>query len=200
MKYFATLFSSLFIGTLLCTAQVESGKPAPDFEAKDINGKTHKLSDYQGKVVVLENINLDCPFVQNHYESGAMQELQSEATGKGVVWLLISSVSKKSDSYLKPARVKKEMSDQKIKATAWLDDSDGKIGKAYGMKTTPHLFVINKEGKVVYQGAIDNKPATEGDPRQAKNYVREAVNKTVAGEKVEVAQTKPYGCGIKYAR
>ena len=200
MKTIAVLFTSLLMGTLLCVAQVESGKSAPDFEGKDIHGKTHKLSDYKGKVVVLESMNLDCPFVQNHYDSGAMSELQAEATGKGAVWLIVSSVSKSSDSYLTPDQVKKEIAKHKIKATAWLDDSDGKIGKAYGMKTTPHMFVIDKEGKIAYQGAIDDKPATEGDPRKAKNYVRAAVTKAVAGEEVEVAQTKPYGCGIKYAR
>lgn len=200
MKNFAVLFTSLLMGTFLCVAQVQSGKSAPDFEGKDINGKTHKLSDYKGKVVVLESMNLDCPFVQNHYDSGAMSELQAEAIGKGAVWLIVSSVSTSSDSYLTADQVKKEIAKHKIKATAWLDDSDGKIGKAYGMKTTPHMFVIDKEGKIAYQGAIDDKPATEGDPRKAKNYVRDAVTKAVAGEKVEVAQTKPYGCGIKYAR
>ncbi|MFN7137703.1 MAG: thioredoxin family protein [Limisphaerales bacterium] len=200
MKKLAVLFSALFVGAALCTAQVESGKAAPYFEAKDINGKTHKLSDYKGKVVVLENINLDCPFVENHYTSGAMPELQRELAQKGVVWLLINSVNKNSDSYRKPEQARKEIAEHKMQVTAWLDDSDGKVGKAYGMKTTPHMFVINKEGVLVYQGAIDDKPATEGDPRKARNYVREAVNKTLAGEKVEVAQTKAYGCGIKYAR
>ncbi len=200
MKKIAALFTSLFIGTVIAMAQVEPGKDAPAFEGKDISGKTHKMSDYQGKIVVLESYNHDCPFVENHYSTGAMPALQKEMVNKGVVWLVVNSVSKNSDSYRQPEAAKKEMAEVKMNATAWLDDSDGKIGKAYGLKTTPHMVVINKEGKVAYHGAIDDKPATEGDPRKARNYVREAVTKTLAGEKVEVAQTKSYGCGIKYAK
>jgi peroxiredoxin len=200
MKTKLTLFSTLLLSAAFAFAQVETGKPAPDFTATDINGKTHKLSDYKGKVVVLESINLDCPFVENHYKTGAMPELQKEATGKGVVWLLVSSVNNKNQSYRAPTAAKKEMSEYNMAATAWLDDSSGTIGKMYGMKTTPHMFVIDKQGKVVYQGAIDDKPDTEGDPRKARNYVKEAVEKTLAGQKVQVAQTKPYGCGIKYAK
>lgn len=200
MKLLALLITSLLINAFVAAAQVQPGQQAPAFEGKDINGKTHKLSDYKVKVVVLESYNLDCPFVENHYSTGAMPALQQELTDKGVVWLVVNSVRKDSDSYRAPDQAKKEMADQKMKATAWIDDSDGKIGKAYGLKTTPHMVVIDKEGKVAYIGAIDDKPATEGDPRQARNYVREAVEKTLAGERVEVAQTKSYGCGIKYAK
>lgn len=175
------------------------GKPAPDFTAKDIQGKTHKLSDYQGKIVVLEAYNLDCPFCANHFKSGAMQELQAEATAKGVVWLLVNSSNPKSGSYRNRAAAKKEWEQQKMKATAWLEDSDGKVGKAYGLKTTPHMIVIDKEGGVVYNGAIDDRPQPEGDPRKARNYVREAIQSVQAGQPVKVAQTKSYGCGIKYA-
>ena len=176
----------------------EVGKPAPDFTARDINGQTHKLSDYKGKIVVLESYNQDCPFCHNHYQSGAMQELQHELTGKGVVWLLVNSVSPKYSSHRDAAAAKKEWAEQKIKATAWLDDSSGEIGKKYGMRTTPHMFVIDKSGILAYQGAIDDRPVPEGDPRTARNYVREAVQKLEAGEKVAVTQTRPYGCGVKY--
>ena len=179
--------------------EAEIGKASPDFTATDILGKIHKLRDYQGKIVVLEAYNLDCPFCANHFKTGAMQELQAELTGKGVVWLVVNSTNPKNPSYRTPEKAKEEWDAQKMKATAWLDDSSGTIGKAYGMKTTPHMFVIDKEGVLVYQGAIDDRAESSGDPRKARNYVREAVSKLLAGEKPAVSQTKPYGCGVKYA-
>jgi peroxiredoxin len=184
------------VSAALATAEV--GKPAPDFTATDINGQTHKLSDYNGKIVVLESYNLDCPFCHNQYRSGAMQELQRDLTAKSVVWLLVNSVSPKYPNHRSAEAAKKEWADQKINATAWLDDSSGKVGKAYGMRTTPHMFVIDASGILVYQGAIDDRPAPDGDPRTARNYVREAVQKLQAGDKLAVSQTKPYGCGVKY--
>ena len=185
-----------FAGAALAAAEV--GKPAPAFTATDINGQTHKLSDYQGKIVVLESYNLDCPFCHNHYRSGAMQELQRDLTAKGVVWLMVNSVSPKNPSHRSAEAARKEWASEKIKATAWLDDSSGEVGKAYGMRTTPHMFVIDQAGALIYQGAIDDRPSPEGDPRTARNYVREAVQKLQAGEKLAVSQTKPYGCGVKY--
>lgn len=179
-------------------ASAEIGKPAPDFTGTDISGKTHRLSDYKGKVVVLESYNSDCPFCANHFRTGAMQELQKEMTGKGVIWLMVNSVNKKNGSYRTPEQAKAEWAKEKLNATAWLDDNSGAIGKAYGMKTTPHMFVIDQNGTLVYNGAIDDKPSPGGDPRKARNYVREAVGKVLAGEKVEVSETKPYGCAVKY--
>lgn len=190
---------ALMLTTAIALADATVGKPAPDFTAKDINGKTHKLSDYKGKIIVLEAYNLDCPYCANHFKTGAMQELQAEATGKGVVWLLVNSSNPKSGSYRNPAAAKKEWDQQKIKATAWIDDSDGKIGKAYGLKTTPHMIVIDKDGKVAYNGAIDDRAQPEGDPRKARNYVRQAINNLLAGQPIQVANTRSYGCGIKYA-
>jgi peroxiredoxin len=180
-------------------AAAEIGKPAPDFTAKDINGKTVKLSDYKGKVVVLESYNLDCPFCANHFKSGAMQELQKELTSKDVVWLMVNSVNPKHPNFRSTDEAKAEWTKEKLNATAWLDDSSGTIGKAYGMKTTPHMFVIDKDGNLAYNGAIDDKSSADHDPRKARNYVREAVGKLQAGQKVEVAETKPYGCTVKYA-
>lgn len=174
------------------------GKPAPDFTAKDIDGKTHKLSDYKGKIIVLEAYNLDCPYCANHYKTGAMQELQGWATTQGVVWFVVNSVNPKHPNYRTPEQAKKEFQSQKMKATAWIDDSDGKLGKAYGLKTTPHLIIIDKNGIVAYNGAIDDRPATSGDPRTARNYVKEALQNLLAGKPVEVKQTKPYGCSVKY--
>src|SRR5262245_11160521 len=198
MKRAMTMFAML-VSVSAALAATEVGQPAPDFTAKDINGQTIKLSDYKGKIVVLEAYNLDCPYCHNHFKTGAMQELQGEMTGKGVVWLIVDSVNAKNPSYRTPEQAKKEWAEQKIKATAWIDDHSGDVGKKYGMKTTPHMFVIDKNGVLAYQGAIDDRAATEGDPRTARNYVREAVGKLQAGEKVTVSQTKPYGCGVKYS-
>src|SRR5438552_12065303 len=186
------------LGCVGALAAAYVGKPSPDFTAKDIKGQTHKLSDYKGKIVVLEAYNLDCPFCHNHFKTGAMQELQGEMTGKGVIWLLVNSVNSKNPSYRSPEKAKQEWAAQKIKATTWIDDSSGELGKKYGMRTTPHMFVIDKNGVLVYQGAIDDRASPEGDPRTARNHVREAIKKLEAGEKVEVSQTKPYGCGVKY--
>jgi peroxiredoxin len=188
----------IFAATFSILAAAEIGNPAPDFTATDINGKTHTLADYKGKLVVLEAYNLDCPFCRNHYKTGAMQELQTELTGKGVVWLIVNSVNPNNPSHRSAEAARKEWDAQKIKATAWLDDSSGQLGKAYGMKTTPHCFVIATDGTLAYQGAIDDRAETDGDPRKARNYVSEAVKALLAGEKVAVTQTKSYGCGVKY--
>ena len=197
MKYAITLLCIFnFITGAFAAAQI--GKPAPDFTATDINGQTQQLSDYKGKIVILESYNQDCPFCHNHYQTGAMQELQKELTGKGVVWLVVNSVSPKNPGHRSPEAARKEWSNQKMAATAWLDDSSGQIGKAYGMRTTPHMFLIDKNGVLAYQGAIDDRPSPEGDPRTARNYVREAVQQLQAGNRVKVTQTKPYGCGVKY--
>ena len=179
-------------------AAAEIGKPAPDFSGTDINGKTIKLADYKGKIVVLESYNSDCPFCANHFQTGAMQELQKELTGKGVIWLMVNSVNAKHSSYRTPEQARAEWKSEKINATAWLDDNSGAIGKLYGMKTTPHLFVIDQSGALAYDGAIDDQPSPGGDPRKARNYVREAVGKIQAGEKVSVSKTKPYGCAVRY--
>jgi len=178
---------------------VETGKPAPDFTGTDVNGKTVKLSDFAGKIVVIESYNSDCPFDANHYKTGAMQELQKDMTAKGVVWLLVDSVNKKNFSYRTPEQARKEFADQKMTANAWIDDNSGAIGHLYGMETTPHMFVIDKAGTLVYDGAIDDKPDPSHDPKTARNYVREAVDDLIAGKPVAVSQTKPYGCSVKYA-
>jgi peroxiredoxin len=198
MKKILSVCAAVLLAAETCFSAADVGKPAPDFTAKDINGKIHKLSDYKGKIVVLEAYNLDCPFCANHFKTGAMQELQGEMTGKGIVWLMVNSVNPKNKSHRAPEKAKQEWTAQKMKATAWLDDGSGEIGKLYGMKTTPHMFVINKDGVLVYQGAIDDQPIPEGDPRKAKNYVRTAVSALIEGKPVTVKQTKSYGCPVKY--
>ncbi len=195
MKRILALAALLGLATSLFAAEI--GKPAPDFTGTDITGKTIKLADYKGKIVVLESYNSDCPYCHNHYQ-GAAQELQKELTGKGVVWLLINSVNPKNSSHRTATEAQKEWSDLKIAATAWIDDSAGTIGRAYDMKTTPHVFVIAADGKLAYDGAMDNRPKPFGDPRTAKNYVKAAVENLLAGKPVEVTQTKPYGCAVHY--
>jgi peroxiredoxin len=197
MKTTFALFTALTLAS--AAFAVEIGKPAPDFSATDINGKTVKFSDYKGKIVVIESYNSDCPFCNNQYTTGAMQELQSNLASKGVVWLIVNSVNPNNSSHRTPDQAKQEIADKKIIATAWIDDSSGAVGHLYDMKTTPHMYVIDKNGVLVYQGAIDDKPDPQHDPRTARNYVREAVDALLAGQPVPVAQTKPYGCGVKYA-
>jgi peroxiredoxin len=181
------------------TFAAEIGKPAPDFTATDITGKTVKLSDFAGKIVVLESYNSDCPFCHNHYATGAMQELQSQLAAKGVVWLIVDSVNADNFSHRTHKQAQQEWADLKIKATAWLDDTSGAIGHLYDMKTTPDMFVIAKDGTLAYQGAIDNRPDPDGDPRTARNYVREAIDALLAGKPVAVTETRSYGCGVHYA-
>jgi len=181
------------------TQAAEIGKPAPDFTATDINGKTVKLSDYKGKVVVIESYNSDCPFCNNHYRTGAMQKLQADLAAKGVVWLIVNSVNPNNPSHRTPAQAKQEWADKKIVATAWLDDSSGAVGHLYNMKTTPDMYVINKDGILVYAGAIDDQPDPVHDPSKAKNYVTAAIDALLAGKPVADSETKPYGCSVKYA-
>ena len=198
MKKLLTLLSILTVAATAAFA-VEVGKPAPDFTGTDINGKTIKLSDYKGKIVVIESYNSDCPFCHNQYKTGATQDLQKELTAKNVVWLMIDSVNPKNFSYRTPEQARAEWSAEKINATAWIDDSSGDIGHLYDMKTTPHTFVIDASGTLVYDGAMDNMPDPVHDPRTARNYVKEAVEDLLAGKPIEVSQTKPYGCAVHYA-
>jgi peroxiredoxin len=197
MKKIIIICTAILLTQSLLFAQ--GAKKAPEFTGKDVNGKTHKLSDYKGKIVVLEAYNYDCPFCANHYKTGAMQELQQWANSKGAVWLLVNSSNQKSSSYRDAQKAKQEMAKNKIKAATWIDDSSGEIGKAYGLRTTPHMVVLDKNGNIAYNGAIDDKAEAEGDPRQARNYVKEAIEKLQAGQPVQVANTKPYGCAIKYS-
>jgi len=195
-KALTALFTFTFVGAALAAAEI--GKPAPDFTATDINGKAIKLSDYKGKIVVLESYNLDCPFCHNHYKTGAMQALQKDLTSEGVIFLVVNSVAASHPSHRTTDAARKEWADQKMNATTWIDDSSGELGHKYGMRTTPQMFVIDAAGVLVYQGAIDDRPSPSGDPRTAHNYVRAAVQQLQAGEKVSVSQSKPYGCSVKY--
>jgi peroxiredoxin len=169
------------------------GEPAPAFELKDASGKDHKLSDYKGKIVVLEWTNPQCPFVVKHYKNGDMQGLAKKYTEKGVVWLAVNS-----SHFNTPKDSLEIASEWKIEHPV-LQDPDGKVGKAYGARTTPHMFVIDKDGNLAYQGAIDSD--TSRDPEAVKtatNYVAAAVDALLEGKPVEQSATKPYGCSVKY--
>lgn len=187
------------IGQLTVLGQAKVGQPAPDFAGADVNGRTHRLSDYRGKIVVIEAYNPECPFSGNHYKTGAMQALQGNVITKGVVWLVVNSSPAGSPAYRKPDAARKEFADLGMKASALIDDSTGAIGKRYGLQTTPQAVVIDQQGVVAYAGAIDDRAVSSGDPRTARNYVRQAIEALIAGKPVPVGETKPYGSSIKYA-
>jgi peroxiredoxin len=175
------------------------GTNAPDFSLTDSKGKTQSVSQYKGKYVVLEWFNPECPFVKKHYGSGNMQKLQEESTAKGVVWLTIDSSAPGLEGHLTAEQANAKMTEWKTKQTALVLDPDGKAGQAYGAKNTPHMFVINPEGKIVYEGAIDSKAsANPADITSATNYVKVALDESLAGKTVSTATTKPYGCSVKY--
>jgi peroxiredoxin len=181
--------------------EVQVGKEAPDFGLTDTNGKTHHLSDYKGKYVVLEWYQPDCPFVRKHYNSGNMQALQKEYVAKGVVWLSIDSSAAGQEGNHPSAELNQIAAKTGAARTALLLDADGKVGHLYGAKTTPDMYIINPQGVLVYQGAIDDKPSTDlADVKTAKNYVKSALNAVLEGQTVALTSTRPYGCSVKYAR
>jgi len=197
MKTLFTLFATLTLAS--AASAVEVGKPAPDFTAQGVNGKTVHLSDYKGKIVVLESYNSDCPYCHNQYKTGAMQAMQRDLAAKNVVWLLVNSVNPKNFSHRTPEQARAEMAAEKMDVTAWIDDSSGAVGHLYDMKTTPDMYVINKDGVLVYEGAIDDQPDPFHDPTKAQNYVSAAIDALLADKPVAITETKPYGCSVKYA-
>jgi peroxiredoxin len=191
----ATLFAS---GAAIAAATV--GQPAPAFSVADTSGKTVNLADFKGKYVVMEWVNPGCPFVVKHYGASNMQAAQKDAGAKGVVWLTVSSTAPGSSDYKKPAELGKWMQQQGGAPSATLMDDDGKIGRAFGAKATPHTFVIDPQGRVIYAGAIDSKPtANPADIAGATNYVRAALAESMAGKPVSTPTTQAYGCSVKYS-
>lgn len=190
--------AGLFAAAVLGAATV--GQPAPAFTLTDLDGKTHSLADFKGKTVVLEWVNPECPFVVKHYEkSGNLPATQKAATADGVVWLLINSAAPGKQGDFDAAAAKAWMEKNQAAATAYLRDVDGKVGKAYDAKTTPHMYVINAEGVLVYNGAIDSKRSTNPkDIEGAENYVKSALAALKAGQPVATPTTQPYGCSVKY--
>lgn len=175
------------------------GQAAPDFTLVDSHGTKHTLSGLKGKVVVLEWVNYECPFVGKHYGSGNMQQLQKTYTGKGVVWLSINSSAEGNQGWFAPDRINALIKETAATPTAYLIDADGRVGRAYGAKTTPHMFVVDAKGSVVYAGGIDDTPSTDqADIKTAKNFVRAALDEALAGKPVTTASSAPYGCSVKY--
>ncbi|HYF22577.1 MAG TPA: thioredoxin family protein [Caulobacteraceae bacterium] len=174
------------------------GQPAPDFSAQDADGRTRSLKQYRGKTVVLEWTNHDCPYVKKHY-SGNMQALQREATKDGVVWLSIVSSAPGQQGHITGEQAKQLTASRKGSPTAVLLDPSGAVGRLYGAKTTPHMFVINAQGRLVYAGGIDDVPSNKvEDLERAKPLVKLALADVKAGRAVAVPASKPYGCAVKY--
>ena len=179
---------------------VAPGSPAPDFKGTDSNGVQHTLSEYRGKFVVLEWANKGCPYDQKHYLSGSMENLQKEWTAKGVVWLSVISSAPGEQGYVTPSEENTYLKTMHAAPTAALLDPTSAIARLYEAKTTPHIFVIDPAGKLIYQGAIDDKPTTDQqDLKGARNYLNETLTDAMAGKPVPVASTRPYGCSVKYA-
>ncbi len=198
-KLLTTLLTLAASTALFAADSPAVGTTAPDFSLTDSKGKTQSVSQYKGKYVVLEWFNPDCPFVKKHYGSGNMQKLQEEFTAKGVVWLSIDSSAPGLEGNLTAEQAEKKIAEWKTKQTALVLDPDGKAGRSYGAKNTPHMFVINPEGKIVYEGAIDSKATPNpSDIAGSTNYVKVALEESLAGKTVSNANTKPYGCSVKY--
>ncbi len=190
----------LLAGASLAQATAVVGQPAPAFSISDSQGKTVSLADYKGKHVVLEWVNPGCPFVKKHYDSGNMPATQKSAADKGVVWLAVSSTAKSASDYLPPPQLEAWLTSKQAAPKATLMDDDGKLGRAYGARTTPHMYVIDPAGTLVYAGAIDSKPtANPADIKTATNYVSQALGETLAGKPVSRPNSTAYGCTIKYA-
>jgi peroxiredoxin len=194
------LLSLVLIALSLPAFAVVPNTSAPNFKGTDSNGVEHSLSQYRGKYVVLEWANKGCPYDQKHYLSGNMANLQKEWTAKGVVWLSVISSAPGTQGYVTPAEENAYIKTMHVASTAVLLDPTGSIGRLYEAKTTPHMFVIDPTGKVIYQGAIDDKPTTDqADLKGARNYLNETLTDAMAGNPVPVASTRPYGCSVKYA-
>lgn len=175
------------------------GSAAPAFTLTDTRGKQHKLADFKGKYVVLEWVNFGCPFVKKHYGSGNMQSTQKKAVDQGVVWLSVCSSADGKQGHMAAADWNQEIAARKLASTAVLIDESGAVGKAYGAKTTPHMYIVNPDGVLIYKGAIDDKPTTnQDDIPGARNYVLAALNESLAGKPVSMTSTTPYGCSVKY--
>jgi peroxiredoxin len=188
---------ALVAGSAIAAPRV--GEPAPDFTGVDTQGKPHRLADYRGKTVVLEWTNHDCPYVRKHYGAGNMQEQQREAAAQGVIWLSVISSAPGQQGYVSPAEADELTRSRQAVPHAVLLDPEGRIGQAYGAKTTPHLYIIDEAGKLVYMGGIDSvATADPADIPKATQYVRVALKERAAGQPISAPVTRPYGCSVKY--
>lgn len=201
MKRFAIAFGLVFAAGLGLTSVFAArvGERAPDFTATDSNGKVHKLSEYAGKYVVLEWTNRGCPYTQKHYNSGNMQRLQKEWTGRGVIWLTVVSSAPGKQGYVTATDENSYVNEVKAAPTAVLLDPTGALGHLYDAKTTPHMYIVNPQGTLIYNGAIDDRATTDvADVNGAKNYVSLALEEAMAGKTISAPATRPYGCSVKY--
>jgi len=190
----------LSITVFPATAQVKVGAPAPSFTGTDSNGKTESLDQFHGKYVVLEWHNQGCPYTKKHYTSGNMQSLQREWTGKGVIWLTVISSAPGQQGYVTASQENSYLGQMHAAPTSVLLDPQGKIGHLYDARTTPQMVVIDPAGKVIYDGAIDDRPTPDvSDIKGARNYLNEALSSALAGKPVATPYTRPYGCSVKYA-
>ncbi len=192
--------AALLLGaTFPVSAAPKIGEAAPGFTLTDATGKAHSLADFKGKFVVLEWLNHGCPFVKKHYDGGNMQALQKEFTGKDVVWLSICSSAEGKQGHMTPEQAVEIAKEKGAAPTAVLLDGDGKVGRLYDAKVTPHMFVINPDGLLVYNGAIDSIKSTDSkDVAKATNHVRAALEEAMQGKPVSITTTTPYGCSVKY--
>ncbi|MCP5197127.1 MAG: thioredoxin family protein [Gammaproteobacteria bacterium] len=198
-----SLFSTAFLAFALYAssagAALRVGEPAPDFTGVDTQGKSHRLADYQGKTVILEWTNHDCPYVRKHYGAGNMQDQQREAAARGVVWLSVISSAPGKQGYVNPAEADALTQSRNAAPQAVILDPEGTIGRAYGARTTPHMYIIDEAGQLVYMGGIDSiATANSDDIPQATQYVRVALQERAAGQPISVPVTRPYGCSVKY--
>jgi peroxiredoxin len=192
--------ATLALALTNAAAQAVVGQPAPAFTVNDASGKPVSLADFKGRHVVLEWVNPGCPYVVKHYGSGNMQGTQKDATAKGVVWLSVNSTAADHGDYRSPAAMSQWMGQQQAAATHTLMDSEGRVGRAYGARTTPHLYIVDPKGLLVYAGGIDNRPtANPADIAGATNHVKVALGEALAGKPLSQPTTRPYGCSIKYA-
>jgi len=199
MKVALAVFTSLIATTVFASDVPPVGSAAPDFSLTDAQGKTHSLSEYKGKYVVLEWFNPECPFVKKHYGTSNMQNLQKQYTDKGVVWLTIDSNAPGTEGSITPEQAQKVSASWKTHQTALLLDPEGKAGRAFGAKNTPNMVIISPEGKIAYEGAIDSKASPNpADIPSSTNYVKAALDESLAGKRITTPQTKPYGCSVKY--
>lgn len=196
-----TIASTLFAGlmAMASTFAAEPGKPAPAFTAKSVKSEDVSLSSLKGRTVVLEWVNFDCPFVKKHYSSGNLPKLQETYTAKGVVWITVNSSAPGKQGHLEPAKLAERAAKEGSKASHLIADPDGAIGKAYGAKVTPHVFVIAPDGTLAYNGAVDSKASTKAeDIESADQLLANAMDAVLAGKEVANAKNAPYGCGVKY--
>ena len=198
MKHLFTLAAAIAIAApALAAPQV--GSQAPNFRLADTDGKAVTLDQFKGRTVVLEWHNPGCPYVKKHYESGNMQKTQAAAKKEGAVWLTINSGAEGKQGHMNGAEAKALVASQKAQPTAYLLDPNGVVGKGYGAVTTPHMYIIDGNGKLVYAGGIDDKAtANPGDIAGARNHVLAALSELKAGKAVSVATSRPYGCSVKY--